>query len=204
MALKGGLAAGLLFVLPGALVILALSMLYAGLGKLPAGAGPVRRHPGRRAGHRHRGPAAGGQARPEGERGLADCGGRLRRHLLLQGAVSADRHRRRPARVLAGHGQAPAAAAPAPAVSVLATARTVAIWLAIWIVPLARHRHAVRWRSRACRDRLVLLQAGSGDLRRRLRRPRLHGPGRGAALSAGFPPARCSTASASPRPRRGR
>jgi len=33
--LKGGLAAGLLFVLPGALVILALSMLYAGLGKLP-------------------------------------------------------------------------------------------------------------------------------------------------------------------------
>ena len=33
--LKGGLAAGLLFVLPGALVVLTLSMLYAGLGKLP-------------------------------------------------------------------------------------------------------------------------------------------------------------------------
>jgi chromate transporter len=33
---KGGLAAGLLFVLPGALVILALSMLYAVLGKLNA------------------------------------------------------------------------------------------------------------------------------------------------------------------------
>jgi chromate transporter len=32
---KGGLAAGLLFVLPGAFVILALSVLYAGLGKLP-------------------------------------------------------------------------------------------------------------------------------------------------------------------------
>ncbi len=33
--LKGGLAAGLLFVLPGALVVLALSVLYAAFGKLP-------------------------------------------------------------------------------------------------------------------------------------------------------------------------
>ena len=33
--LKGGLVAGLLFVIPGALVVLALSMLYAALGKLP-------------------------------------------------------------------------------------------------------------------------------------------------------------------------
>ena len=33
--LRGGLAAGLLFVLPGALVVLALSMLYAAFGKLP-------------------------------------------------------------------------------------------------------------------------------------------------------------------------
>ena len=32
---KGGLAAGLLFVIPGALVVLALSMLYAAFGKLP-------------------------------------------------------------------------------------------------------------------------------------------------------------------------
>jgi chromate transporter len=32
---RGGLAAGLLFVLPGALVVLGLSMLYAGFGKLP-------------------------------------------------------------------------------------------------------------------------------------------------------------------------
>jgi chromate transporter len=32
---KGGLAAGLLFVLPGALIVLALTMLYAALGKLP-------------------------------------------------------------------------------------------------------------------------------------------------------------------------
>ncbi len=32
---RGGLAAGLLFVLPGALVVLALTMLYAGFGKLP-------------------------------------------------------------------------------------------------------------------------------------------------------------------------
>jgi chromate transporter len=33
--LKGGLAAGLLFVLPGALVVLALSMIYATFGKVP-------------------------------------------------------------------------------------------------------------------------------------------------------------------------
>lgn len=33
--MRGGLAAGLLFVIPGALVILALSMLYAAVGKLP-------------------------------------------------------------------------------------------------------------------------------------------------------------------------
>jgi chromate transporter len=32
---RGGLTAGLLFVLPGAIVVLALSMLYAGFGKLP-------------------------------------------------------------------------------------------------------------------------------------------------------------------------
>ncbi len=32
---KGGLAAGLLFVLPGAIVVLALTMLYAGFGKVP-------------------------------------------------------------------------------------------------------------------------------------------------------------------------
>lgn len=34
--IRGGLAAGLLFVLPGALVVLALTMLYAGYGKIPA------------------------------------------------------------------------------------------------------------------------------------------------------------------------
>ncbi|MEQ1713547.1 MAG: chromate transporter, partial [Hyphomicrobium sp.] len=33
--LKGGLAAGLLFVLPGALVVLALSMIYAAFGNVP-------------------------------------------------------------------------------------------------------------------------------------------------------------------------
>ena len=34
--IKGGLAAGLLFVVPGALVVLALSMIYAAYGKVPA------------------------------------------------------------------------------------------------------------------------------------------------------------------------
>ena len=35
MAPRGGLAAGLLFVLPGAFVVLALSMIYAAFGNLP-------------------------------------------------------------------------------------------------------------------------------------------------------------------------
>ena len=41
--LAGGLAAGLLFVLPGALVVLALSMLYVALGSLPAIGASCRR-----------------------------------------------------------------------------------------------------------------------------------------------------------------
>ncbi len=176
-----------------------------GPGQAAGRPGPVRRHPGRRACHRRRGPAAGGAARPQGKRGLADRGGRLRRDLLLQGAVSADRHRRRPLRVLAGH--RPGAGRGSARPRRLCCSRRHArwpIWLAIWIVPLLAIAGAVRRRPRARRDRLVLLQAGGGDLRRRLRRPRLHGPGRGAALPAGSPPARCSTASASPRPRQGR
>ncbi len=40
---KGGLIAGALFVLPGALVVLALSMIYAAFGHAPAGRGAVHR-----------------------------------------------------------------------------------------------------------------------------------------------------------------
>ena len=59
---RGGLAAGLLFVLPGALVVLALTMLYAAFGKLPLVEAALLRHQGGGAGHRHRGAAARGPA----------------------------------------------------------------------------------------------------------------------------------------------
>ena len=53
--LRGGLAAGLLFILPGALVMLGLSFLYV-LGRgVPAVEGALLRHQGRRAGDRGRG-----------------------------------------------------------------------------------------------------------------------------------------------------
>ena len=82
--LKGGLAAGLLFVLPGALVVLALSMLYAALGKLPVAEALLIGREGRSAGHRRRGAAAHRAARLEGERRPGAGGGSLRRHLLLR------------------------------------------------------------------------------------------------------------------------
>ena len=55
---RGGLAAGLLFVLPGAAVILALSMLYAAFGSVPLVDGAVHRHQGGGAGDRGRSAAA--------------------------------------------------------------------------------------------------------------------------------------------------
>ena len=55
---KGGLAAGLLFVLPGALLVLALSILYGGLRPDAGGRGAVRRREGGGARHRARGAGA--------------------------------------------------------------------------------------------------------------------------------------------------
>ena len=59
----GGLAAGLLFVLPGALVVLALSIAYALYGQVALCRGGVCRHQGGRSRHRHRGPAQSCEAR---------------------------------------------------------------------------------------------------------------------------------------------
>jgi chromate transporter len=134
---KGGLAAGLLFVLPGAVVMLALSMLYAGLGKLPVAQAVF----------------VGIQAAVlaivveallrVARRALED-----RADWLIAAAAFAGIFFLKvpfPLIVIAaallgfwrGIGRASDdAAAPVPAVSALATARTVAIWLAIWVVPL--------------------------------------------------------------------
>ena len=59
-------------------------------------------------------------------------------------------------------------------------------------------------RQRLHRDRPVLLADGGRDLRRRLCGARLRRPAGGRYVSAGCSPARCSTASAWPRRRRGR
>ncbi len=206
-ALKGGLAAGLLFVLPGALVVLTLSMLYAAFGKLPLVGGAVRRRQGGGAGHRGRGAAAHRQARAQGQRRLADRGRGLRRHLLPDGAVPADRARGGPGRLLARPAApaTPSAGAAAVAASTVAdAAHGTAPGSPSGSLPLLAVAAAVRARPRADADRLVLLQARGGDVRRRLRGARLHGPGRGRALRLAQAPARCSTASASPRRRRGR
>ena len=133
---RGGLVAGLLFVLPGAAVILGLSMLYAGLGKLPAVQALF----------------AGIQAAVLAivvEALLRVAGRALKggRDWLIAAAAFAGIFLLKvpfPLIVLAaglygfyrGRGQASVAAVPAPAVSVGATGRTVAVWMAIWVLPL--------------------------------------------------------------------
>ena len=133
---KGGLAAGLLFVLPGASVILALSMLYAGFGKLPVAQALFV---GIQAAVLAIVVEALLRVARRALKGGADW-------LIAASAFAAIFFFKVPFPLIVtaaalygfwrGFGQAPDAAVPAPAVSPLATARTVAVWLAIWIVPL--------------------------------------------------------------------
>ena len=136
--IKGGLAAGLLFVLPGALVVLVLSMLYAAFGKLPlvealflgikaAVLAIVVEALLRVARRSLRGWVDWVIA------GLAFAGIFLLAvpfPLIVLAALVFGFFRRRRDQPLAE----PLAA---PAVSLLETGRTALIWLAIWIVPLA-------------------------------------------------------------------
>ena len=92
---RGGLAAGILFVLPGAFVMLGLSLLYA-LGRgIPIVDGALFGIKAavlvivRRGAHPHR------QARAQDLGAARHRGGGLRRHLFLGDAVSADRRRGR-------------------------------------------------------------------------------------------------------------
>lgn len=138
--LKGGLAAGLLFVLPGAAIVLALSMLYAAFGKLPlvealflgikaAVLAIVVEALLRVARRSLRGSVDWVIA------GLAFAGIFLLAvpfPLIVLAALIFGFFRRRRDQPLVE----PVAVA-APHVSLLATGRTALIWLAVWIVPLA-------------------------------------------------------------------
>jgi chromate transporter len=133
---RGGLAAGLLFVLPGAFVILALSMLYAGLGKLPVAQALFV---GIQAAVLAIVVEALLRVARRALKGSVDW-------LMAAAAFAAIFLLKVPFPLIVlaaalvgfcrGFGQAQPAAVPAPAVSLLATARTAAVWLAIWMVPL--------------------------------------------------------------------
>ena len=92
---RGGLVAGTLFVLPGFVAIMALSLVYAAFGNVGIVAGAVLRPEGGGAGDRARGGGPDRQARAEEPRHGRDRRRRLRRDLLLRRAVPADHPRRR-------------------------------------------------------------------------------------------------------------
>jgi chromate transporter len=133
---RGGLAAGLLFVLPGALVILVLSMLYAGLGKLPVAQALFL---GIQAAVLAIVVEALLRVARRALKGSVDW-------LIAAAAFAAIFLLKVPFPLIVlaaallgfyrGFGQAPPAAVPAPAASLAATGRTVAVWLAIWALPL--------------------------------------------------------------------
>ena len=141
---KGGLAAGLLFILPGFVVMLALSTAYVLFGDMHARAGhPVRAQGGRA---RNRGGSAGPGLAPRAEVAGDGCdrGRRLRRDRVFQGAVSGDHPRRGAGRARHVGGRngrrrnARKRRAPRPAREAWgAFFGSVAVWGAVWLVPVA-------------------------------------------------------------------
>lgn len=133
---KGGLAAGLLFVLPGALVVLILSMLYAALGKLPVAEALMMGVK-----------AAVLAIVVEALLRIARRGLKARADQLLAAAAFVAIFFFGvpfPLIVLAAAifgfmrngGASVAVSEPAPPVPIIQTVATTALWLAIWIVPL--------------------------------------------------------------------
>ena len=133
---KGGLAAGLLFVLPGALVVLILSMLYAALGKLPVAEAFMMGVK-----------AAVLAIVVEALLRIARRGLKARADQLLAAAAFVAIFFFGvpfPLIVLAAAifgfmrsgGVSAVVSEPAPAVPISQTATTAALWLAIWITPL--------------------------------------------------------------------
>ena len=173
---KGGLAAGLLFVLPGAFVVLALTMLYASFGKLPVVDAVFY---GIKAAVLAIVIEALLRVAKRALKGTSDW--------IIAGLA-----------FLALY----AFAVPFPVVIIAAAvfgfwrssgvreehagklpslgdiSRTVALWAAIWLVPLAALALVPRSASRLDRDWRLLLEARRRHLRRRLCGSHLHGAGR--------------------------
>ena len=180
---RGGLTAGILFVLPGALVMLGLSLLYA-LGRgYTVIDGALVRHQGGRAGDRRRGADPHRQARAQDIAAARHRRSGLRRHLLLGPAVSDDRHRRGADRlpgraVVAGlaRPQGRRRRADAARARPLAAGRDCRGGRPRRLVGAGRARgRDVRPEPRAGQRRHVLLEARRRQLRRRLRAAGLHG-----------------------------
>jgi len=185
--IRGGLVAGLLFVLPGALVMLGLSFIYVLARGLPVVDGALF---GIKAAVlvvvveaivRNR------QACVEVVAADRDRGLGVRRHLPARTAVPADRDRGRPGRLLgrphdarAARHQAARGRPAAEASRPLARGRHRRGGLVRGLVGAGRARRArPRPAARACVTRCVLLQARGGELRRRLCADGLYGAGGG-------------------------
>ena len=222
----GGLVAGMLFVLPGFVAIMALSWIYAAFGNVGIVQAPVLRAQGGGAGHRARGGGAHRPARAEEPRHGRHRRRGVRRDLLLRRAVPAhhpgggpDRLRRRTRRAPGVHGRwrprhgrrqdagrrrqrCSARSMPAHARPTLGWSLKIGgVCLVLWLGPVLALLLTLGPGNVFSRHRGVLLQDGGGHLRRRLCRAGLRRAAGGRDLSAGCSPARCWTASAWPRPR---
>ena len=219
---RGGLVAGTLFVLPGFVVILALSALYVALPE--TGAGSTALFFGLKAAVLAiviEAVLRIGRRALKTNRAVVDRGRRLRRDLRPRRAVSADRPRRRRRRLCrrprraasAGAGPRPGRGAR-PDAADAELDRVEPTWRRALTVRWPRWRSgsapavAARARSsaptRLRADRAVLLQGWRSSPSAAPMRCSPMSPSGGEDLSAGSTRARCSTASAWPRPRPGR
>ena len=136
----GGLAAGLLFVLPGALVVLALEHRLRLFRPSPARRGGLPRRQGGRAGHRHRGAACASRGARCAVPTMSPSPPRPSSPSSSSPRPSRSSSPPRPWSALL---HAPAAPAPLGSAARACrrcrssqTLKTAALWLAIWIVPL--------------------------------------------------------------------
>ena len=164
--------------LPGALVVLALSMIYAAFGNVPVVEAIFFGIKAAVLVIVDRGVAPDRQAGAEAARALGHRGAVVRRDLLLCRAVSADRACGGAVRLfprVAPQTQPTTPRAAPPRSRYVATLTTIAVWLVIWSVPLLALAGSLRPRPRPDADEPVLLEARGRDVRRRLRGARLHG-----------------------------
>ena len=132
----GGLAAGLLFVLPGAIVILALSMLYARLWAVSLGRGAFFRDQSGGFRHRCRSLDAGRAPRAQAAIGLVDRRRSPSSHFMSSMPPSRWSSRWPGSSVTFEPAPSSRKATAAP-IDWRGTLATVSLWLAIWLVPVA-------------------------------------------------------------------